>query len=953
MKINCYVEKGSALCALLYLFVWGLMVTASAGAYDLYVSPVGSDANPGTSARQFATLEAARAALQESGKLTKEPCRVILREGVYRLTTPFRLAPEDSGAPGAPVTYAALEPGKVVLSGGLKLTLDWKPYRDGILRARVAEGLVTDQLFVNGKRQHMARYPNFDPKVRHYNGFAADAFSPERASRWADPVGGFMHVLHGSHWGGYHYLITGKKEDNTLIYEGGWQNNRKSGMHKTHRFVENIFEELDAPGEWFHDRKTQTLYYYPPDDVDIATATFEVTCLKHLVEFRGTQETPVHDMHLKGLVLRHTARTFMETREPLLRSDWTIYRGGAALFDGAVNCSIRDCEFDQVGGNAVFVNNYNRNITVQGCHIHGAGASGICFVGNPDSVRNPLFQYHQRQSYNDIDKTPGPKGDDFPADCLVDDCLIHNISVVEKQATGVQISMSRGITVRHCSIYDVGRAGINISEGTFGGHIIEFCDVFDTVRETGDHGSFNSWGRDRYWGLKDVPEGKLRELSKLDTEKTIIRNSRWRCDHGWDVDLDDGSSHYEIYNNLFLRGGLKLREGFDRLVYNNISPNNTLHPHVWYKDSHDVVTNNIWGTRYRPAGGRYWGKEIDRNMFTNESDRKAFETQGCDMNSIVGDPMFVDPASGDYRVMEGSPALKMGFKNFPMDKFGVQKPELKALARTPQLPGQPRVQSKASGGASEATKNVAPDKMYWNGALLGGITGEEYSAFGTIKEDGGLEVLKIPERSIAERGGLKEGDLIAKINGKKMIELSDLLKVMGDNKCEVEVVRGQSPNTLRFGSFVSIDVLEEDVEVRDGAIPIDAVKVQPGVNNRPPETLCDGQLARNFGPVFANKVVDGRYELRLKQPAKVREVHTISFRQSRSRVPQVFDLSVNSDTEHPVCTVDTRNAGSPPFLKTIVRFRGEAAAEIRSMTWTVRPPNGLENTVFQEMSLYE
>jgi hypothetical protein len=41
-----------------------------------------------------------------------------------------------------------------------------------------------------------------------------------------------------------------------------------------------------------------------------------------------------------------------------------------------------------------------------------------------------------------------------------------------------------------------------------------------------------------------------------------LRNNRWRCDHGWDIDLDDGSSHYLIYNNLLLHGGLKLREGF-------------------------------------------------------------------------------------------------------------------------------------------------------------------------------------------------------------------------------------------------------------------------------------------------------------------------------------------------------------------------------------------------------
>jgi hypothetical protein len=94
----------------------------------------------------------------------------------------------------------------------------------------------------------------------------------------------------------------------------------------------------------------------------------------------------------------------METKEPLLRSDWTIYRGGAVVFNGAEDCLIADCEFDQVGGNGIFVNNYNRRITVRGTHIHGAGASAICFVGDPNSVRNPLFEYHLTQSYADIDK---------------------------------------------------------------------------------------------------------------------------------------------------------------------------------------------------------------------------------------------------------------------------------------------------------------------------------------------------------------------------------------------------------------------------------------------------------------------------------------------------------------------------------------------------------------------
>jgi hypothetical protein len=101
------------------------------------------------------------------------------------------------------------------------------------------------------------------------------------------------------------------------------------------------------------------------------------------------------------------------------------------------------------------------------------------------------------------------------------------VGVLEKQATGVEISMSYGISVINTSIYDASRAGINISEGTFGGHLIDGCDIFDTVKETGDHGSFNSWGRDRFWHLYDLPQNEIYKHAYLDCiGKTIIRNSR-------------------------------------------------------------------------------------------------------------------------------------------------------------------------------------------------------------------------------------------------------------------------------------------------------------------------------------------------------------------------------------------------------------------------------------------
>lgn len=729
-----------------------------------FVSPDGSDDNPGSLELPFKTIEHAQTAVGADRQRTTQAITVYLRRGDYYLNDTLRFTCHHSGSGSAPVVFSAYENESVTISGGTALSLQWKPYRGGILQAAMSPGLEIDQLFVNGQRQHMARHPNYDPNIRPLNGYGADAISPERVARWHNPAGGYIHAMHSKHWGGYHYQITDKHEDGSLAYIGGWQNNRQMGMHDEHRYVENIFEELDAPGEWYHDTETNTLYFYPPPELDVDTATFEGARLQRLIEFAGTSDQPVQHVQLRGLTFRHAARTIMEPYEPLLRSDWSIHRGGAVMLTGTKDCEIADCEFDQVGGNAIFASGYNRDLAVRSTHIHGAGGSGVCFVGLADCVRSPLFERYQNQAYGDLDLSPGPKTDDYPADCTIEDCLIHNIGVVEKQVAGVQISMAHGITVRHCSIYDTCRAGINISEGTFGGHMIEFCDVFDTVLETDDHGSFNSWGRDRFWELQGEQPEDPAQIMQLDADKTTIRNSRWRCDHGWDVDLDDGSSNYEIYNNLFLRGGLKLREGYCRHVYNNMAINCTLHPHVWFENSQDVVTHNVWMAPYRPVM-KNWGGKVDHNLFVSEFDRQAFAEHGCDGNSVVGDPKFVDPSTGDYRLGDDSPLLGHGFENFPMDQFGVQNPALKAIARAPIFP-EPILDAQTPGHMQKTDM--------WLGAEITALTGEQFSAFGVKREDGGIHLVAVPPDSAAADQGLQEDDLIQRVNGTPTRTIKDL-----------------------------------------------------------------------------------------------------------------------------------------------------------------------------------
>ena len=396
----------------------------------------------------------------------------------------------------------------------------------------------------------------------------------------------------------------------------------------------------------------------------------------------------------------------MENREPLVRSDWTTYRGGALFYNGTEDCALENCFIDQVGGNAVFVNNFNRRLVVRGCHIAKAGANGVAFVGDRDAARVPRDWNDHSQKFANVDRTPGPKTDEYPANCLVDDCLIYLSGRVEKQTAPIQIELAQGITIRHCSLYDVPRAGINIGDGCWGGHVVEFCDIFDTVKETGDHGSFNSWGRDRWWGLEglnlneDATWNAEKTLVKMDALNTVILlNNRWRCDHGWDIDLDDGSTNYELRNNLCLNGGIKNREGFYRIVENNIMVNNGFHPHVWFKHSQDVFRHNItWTDHYLPAGGMPttpWGLEMDFNLIHRPVGRKEpgpatklAEQSKRDRHSIEADALFRDAASGDFRVKPGSPALALGFKNFPMNQFGVQKPELKAIARQPVITQQ-------------------------------------------------------------------------------------------------------------------------------------------------------------------------------------------------------------------------------------------------------------------------
>lgn len=828
-------------------------ISISVHALEIYVDPIGSDANSGSKDAPFSTVAAARDALRASQKLGKEPITVHVADGVYYLPETLVLTPEDSGSEKFPVIYRAQNRGGAVLSGGLKLELDWQPYKNGIFQAKTPAGLDIDQLFIDGTNQRMARYPNYDAekKTEPYQGFAADAFSRQRAAKWADPAGGYIHAMHRARWGGYHYLITGKDTKGEVTYEGGWQNNRQMGMHQSQRMVENIFEELDAPGEWFHDVRSVssgqagTLYFMPEPSTDLSKARVEVVRLRHLVEVHGDLKRPVDTMEipdsgngiaeltlqtpetlkavkwvqLQGFRFAGARRTFMDTKEPLLQSDWAIYRGGAVHLRGTEHITIANCDFEELGGNAVFVDGYNRHAVIRGNLFKNNGASDVAFTGSFSAVRSPRFSYSTMpQTLDSVDRGIGPKTEEYPADCLVEDNLMTRCGRVEKQSAGVNISMSSRITVRHNTIFDTPRAAINICDGTWGGHMIEWNDCFETVLETHDHGAFNSWGRDRVWHqagpsgakhkdkdgkplisywIEDDPNSPFWDAYQA----TILRNNRMQCDHGWDIDLDDGSTNYEIYNNLCLSGGLKTREGYKRIVKNNIVIGKGYTCNVPYpKPTQDVFESNIlWGGGYSASNPKLWGGSRNRSFMHNPVTEGAEpwvsgqSKTGDDAESLYGNAQFVNPGSGDFTVADGSPALLVGFENFPMEGFGVISTRLKAMAKKPPivLPGK-----------------VEPNTVAQLRKLM--VLGAEYKALNAEAEltatgmDSlrGILLVSVPVSSQMARYGFESDDVVLEIDGRETLpkNFAKIMSRLSKGEHQAVVWRGQKSHQFKFNA---------------------------------------------------------------------------------------------------------------------------------------------------------
>ena len=235
--------------------------------------------------------------------------------------------------------------------------------------------------------------------------------------------------------------------------------------------------------------------------------------------------------------------------------------------------------------------------------------------------------------------------------------------------------------------------------------------------------------------------------------------------------MDDGSSNYHIYNNVCLSGGIKLREGFYRTVENNILINNSLHPHVWFQESKDVIRRNLFMQPYYPISLNGWGEEIDFNFFSTERSLERVQKNQTDKHSVSGKLLFADAGKGDYTLPKECDVFQIGFENIPLDRFGVYSLDLKEKAHSPEFPEIRTM---------EADNDV--DEYNWLGAKIRIIKGlGDRSAFG-LPDEKGFVIVDIDLGSPVSKAGLQNNDVIRLVNDEPISSIEEFFSVMEQNK---------------------------------------------------------------------------------------------------------------------------------------------------------------------------
>lgn len=452
----------------------------------IYVAVDGKDTNPGSEKSPLATLSSARDAVQKHIiKGLTSNILVILRGGTYNISKTLTFGPGDSGNEKYSVTYSVYPGEKVILSGGVKIR-GWSKGQGKVWTATIPDvkkgSLYFQQLYINGTRAVRARTPNADDSDCWWR------IESSSATRENPPAENEPIILKVSR----HLTAYSNPSDIELVYmennECGWK--RLGSIDEAAQtltlatpnrwnpkefvcdwslsipfagkscYLENAPEMLDQPGEWYLDRKTGVLSYWPREGEDMEHAEVVVPVLqKTMFNVAGTPEHPVRNLHFSGLQVQYA---------DLVRPDWgymamfccnVAVTGGpkpghrpidaAVEFSYAHNCSFSGGGISHTGGMGLCLREGTSDMVVEGNEISDLSGGGIA-AGWPNAGAGYLYA------------SPPPVAGEFSG-YRISNNHIHHIGKDYFGAVGILLFPSQGAVIAHNLIHHTAYFGIGVA----------------------------------------------------------------------------------------------------------------------------------------------------------------------------------------------------------------------------------------------------------------------------------------------------------------------------------------------------------------------------------------------------------------------------------------------------------------------------------------------------------
>ena len=197
--------------------------------------------------------------------------------------------------------------------------------------------------------------------------------------------------------------------------------------------------------------------------------------LATILELRGSMAAPVVDFALTNVNVTATRPTFMEPRGNPSGGDWALERSGALMMEGTEGTSVSGVHFAKCDSNAISINGYNRGVKITNNWFTWLGQNAIASWG--------------RVAGND------GTGGEQPRGTVVSNNWASEVGVIQKQSSFYFQALTAQTLINNNIVFNIPRAAINFNDGFGGANEIVENLLFNTCRESSDHGAFNSWDR--------------------------------------------------------------------------------------------------------------------------------------------------------------------------------------------------------------------------------------------------------------------------------------------------------------------------------------------------------------------------------------------------------------------------------------------------------------------------